>query len=264
VAPVVCKSGEPRSQTVPLLSTQSAAANNARATDRACAVVRYSSWSADSHTPTSPFGFCTAATSAEKPSSPRSGGQCGPKWTMGPVSPSGCSVWHQLGQVVDVMPSILRQPSGHGRMGGMRLLRGRARSQDGVDVLAVDLAGQGKPRTHDKISTRPRNVLTLKRICPASLREVNPSGQFLFSSWSGTRDSRQPDISAVPRRVADRDTSAHVPHSWCTCSINKSVTIDLVSIAAWDRWHRRSPSGVATGLPPDARSGTSMTSWPRP
>ena len=94
------------SQSVPLLSTQSAAANNARATDRACAVVRYSSWSADSHTPTSPFSFCTAATSAEKPSSPRKGGQCGPKCLVGSVSPSGCWVWHQLGQVVEVMASV--------------------------------------------------------------------------------------------------------------------------------------------------------------
>ena len=67
-----------RVQTSALLSAQSAAANNARATDRACLVVRYSSWSADSHTPMSPFSFCTAATSAEKPSSPRRGGQCGP------------------------------------------------------------------------------------------------------------------------------------------------------------------------------------------
>ena len=120
---MIASATEPGSQTDPLLSTQSAAANNARATDRACAVVRYSSWSADSHTPTSPLGFCTAATSAEKPSSPRSGGQCGPKWRVGPVSPAGCSVWHQLGQVVDVMPSILRQPQGLGRMGGMRQAR---------------------------------------------------------------------------------------------------------------------------------------------
>jgi len=89
-----------------LLSTQSAAASSARATDRACLVVRYSSWSADSHTPTSPFSFWIAATSAEKPSSPRRGGQCGPKCLDGPVSPSGCLVWHQLGQVVEVMPSV--------------------------------------------------------------------------------------------------------------------------------------------------------------
>jgi hypothetical protein len=76
-------------QVWPLVSTQSAAANNARATDRACAVVRYSSWSAASHTPTLPFSFCTAATSAEKLSSPRKGGQCGPKCLSGSDSPSG-------------------------------------------------------------------------------------------------------------------------------------------------------------------------------
>src|SRR5664279_6194934 len=99
-----------RIQTAVLLSTQSAAASNARATDRACLVVRYSSWSADSHTPMSPFSFCTAATSAEKPSSPRRGGQCGPKCLDGPISPSGCSVWHQLGQVVEVMPSVCSNP----------------------------------------------------------------------------------------------------------------------------------------------------------
>ena len=109
---MIASATEPGSQTDPLLSTQSAAANNARATDRACAVVRYSSWSADSHTPTSPLGFCTAATSAEKPSSPRRGGQCGPKWRMGPVSPSGCSVWHQLGQVVDFMLQFCDNPKG--------------------------------------------------------------------------------------------------------------------------------------------------------
>src|ERR1019366_3275204 len=100
-----------------LLSAQSAAANNARATDRACAVVRYSSWSADSHTPMSPFSFCTAATSAEKPSSPRKGGQCGPKCLDGLVSPSGCWVWHQLGQVVEVMASVCATPGPMGNRG---------------------------------------------------------------------------------------------------------------------------------------------------
>ena len=173
-------SGEPRNQAAPLLSTQSAAANNARATDRACAVVRYSSWSADSHTPTSPWGFCTAATSAEKPSSPRRGGQCGPKWKVGPVSPSGCSVWHQLGQVVEVMPSILRQPQGHGQMGGMRPVRNEPNPWTSLATSPGISPGREKPPTYDKISTRLQKVLAVKRIRATSLRVVNPSGQLLF------------------------------------------------------------------------------------
>ena len=104
-------------QVSPLVSTQSAAANNARATERACTVVRYSPWSADSHTPTWPPSFFTAATSAEKLSSPRKGGQCGPKCLRGSDSPSGCSLWHQLGQVVDVMRPVCASWSGHARAG---------------------------------------------------------------------------------------------------------------------------------------------------
>jgi|SRR5450631_1432743 hypothetical protein len=69
------------SQMAALSSTRSAAASNARATDLACLVVRYSSWSAETHSPDPPLLFCTAATSAENPrplaeaaSAARSGG----------------------------------------------------------------------------------------------------------------------------------------------------------------------------------------------